>query len=48
VKELDLASLRARATTAAQAWASGCELADLRPMAGGTIGLVIHALRVVL
>lgn len=44
MKELDLPSLRARATAAAQAWAAGCELAALEPMAGGTIGLVFSAL----
>lgn len=38
--ELDHAELATRATIAAQEWAPGCEIADLRPMSGGTIGLV--------
>lgn len=46
MRELDLAELEARATAAAQAWAPGCHLADLRSMEGGTIGLV-YAARVV-
>ena len=43
MRELDLAELTVRATAAAQAWAPGCELVDLRSMEGGTIGLVYSA-----
>lgn len=38
--ELDLEELRVRATSAAQAWAPGCEVSDLVTMEGGTVGLV--------
>ena len=41
--ELDLAELATRATTAAQSWAPGCQVVDLRSMSGGTIGLVYSA-----
>lgn len=37
---LDLDDLRGRATRAAQGWAPGCEVTDLTPMDGGTVGLV--------
>jgi aminoglycoside phosphotransferase (APT) family kinase protein len=37
---LDLDDLSVRATAAAQAWAPGCEVIDLTPMEGGTVGLV--------
>ncbi len=43
MKELDPTELLVRATGAAQAWAPGCELQNLRPMSGGTIGLVYAA-----
>jgi aminoglycoside phosphotransferase (APT) family kinase protein len=43
VKELDLGDLAIRATVAAQRWSPGCELVDLAPMTGGTIGLVYAA-----
>ena len=43
MRELDLAELTVRATAAAQAWAPGCELVDLRSIEGGTIGLVYSA-----
>jgi aminoglycoside phosphotransferase (APT) family kinase protein len=43
VKELEPADLAARATRAAQRWAPGCDLVDLQPMSGGTIGLVFTA-----
>lgn len=39
----DLHDLAVRATAAAQSWAPGCRLDDLRPMSGGTIGLVYAA-----
>lgn len=40
---LDLDELAERATAAAQDWAPGCRLEGLRPMSGGTIGLVFTA-----
>jgi aminoglycoside phosphotransferase (APT) family kinase protein len=43
VTEVDTAELAARATAAAQAWAPGCALTELRPMTGGTVGLVYAA-----
>lgn len=41
--ELDLDALTQRATTAAQRWAPGCELSNLRHMEGGNVGIVIAA-----
>lgn len=40
MKELDLAALRDRARAAAQGWWPGCRLEGLRPMTGGTVGMV--------
>ena len=43
MNELDLAELQARATAAAQTWAPGCEVGDIAPLEGGTVGLVYSA-----
>jgi aminoglycoside phosphotransferase (APT) family kinase protein len=43
VNELDLGELAERATTAAQVWSPGCEVQDLAPLEGGTVGLVYSA-----
>ncbi|MFZ4519788.1 MAG: phosphotransferase family protein [Microthrixaceae bacterium] len=43
MKELDLAELGVRAQAAAQRWSPGCRLDGLRPMTGGTVGLVVAA-----
>jgi aminoglycoside phosphotransferase (APT) family kinase protein len=41
--DLDIGELEARATRAAQSWAPGCEVVDVEPMTGGTVGLVYSA-----
>ncbi|HEX7135368.1 MAG TPA: phosphotransferase family protein, partial [Iamia sp.] len=41
--DLDPAELASRATAAAQGWAPGCEVVDVAPMTGGTVGLVYSA-----
>jgi aminoglycoside phosphotransferase (APT) family kinase protein len=42
--ELDLDDLAARATAAAQSWASGCAISDIEPLTGGASSLTFTAL----
>lgn len=41
--ELDVNELTDRTTAAAQSWAPGCEVKDLEPLEGGTVGIVYSA-----
>ncbi|MFZ6003422.1 MAG: phosphotransferase family protein [Actinomycetota bacterium] len=41
--ELDIDDLQARANAAAQGWAPGCEVGQLEPLEGGTVGIVFSA-----
>lgn len=43
MRDLDLDELAARATSAAQTWAPGCEVGGIEVLEGGTVGLVYSA-----